>query len=117
MKSFPYHLSEEQRHRFIGGRRRYNAERHYEAINRRWQIIFYWAEHPMMSKADLARHFGVSRATITRDVKALQRQGRLTRYKTCPVCKRQGMDTGPDVATLVEVVSDLKRAYTRLGLL
>lgn len=59
-----------------------------------------------MSKADLARHFGVSRATITRDLQAIKREHH--RYRNCPVCGGL-LDTGPDIGTVMQVISDLKR--------
>lgn len=103
----------DQAHRFVGGRRRYNFTRQFNAISRRWQLLFTWAKHPHWTKADLARHFGVSRATITRDIQKIKADHE--HFVNCPLCKGTGrIDNGLDNATTMEVVSDITRAYGRI---
>jgi biotin operon repressor len=82
--ALPADLSGQALHNFIGGRRRINARRKAQATNRRYRLLFTWAKNPHLSKADLARRFGVHRSTITRDIQALKNDWRQAR--TCPLC-------------------------------
>lgn len=111
----PKNLKGDALHRFIGGRRRYNSQRKMAAIGRRWQLLFHWAKNPHLNKADLARYFGVSRATISRDIAILKQQDREGRHKQCPMCEGKGrIDTGPGVTVVAEVISDIKRSWPNL---
>ena len=59
--------------RAAGGRRRYNAMRQEQARQRRQQVAELFATYGLArgSGVAMARHLGVSEATISRDVKAL----------------------------------------------
>lgn len=90
---------------FVGGRRRVNAQRHHQAIDRRYRLLFEWRKHPNMCKADLARFFGVSRSTITRDVQWLKRH--FARGVVCSLCGQTRHDQNP--AELTEWLSEVHR--------
>ena len=54
-----------------GGRRRYNAQRQFVARMRRHAVLAYMAANGITAEGrgtELARHFGVSRATMCRDL-------------------------------------------------
>lgn len=111
----PPNLTADALNRFIGGRRHYNAVRQQKAIDRRFHLMFHWAKHPHLNRADLARYFGVNRSTITRDIQFLERMQNAARHKHCPLCQGKGrIDSGPATITLIEVISDLKRMDARL---
>lgn len=113
--AIPGNLTGQALYNFIGGRRSYNSRRQMIARTRQWKLLLLWAENPDLCKADLARHFGVSRATITRDVKAIKRRERAHRRQHCPLCEGTGsIDTGPGLGLQVEIVSDIKRSFARL---
>jgi hypothetical protein len=68
------------------GRRHYNAVRHLQAELRRGQVLELLMEHGFFSRGiqrRIARHLGVSRATICKDVRAILEEGRL---HPCPTC-------------------------------
>ena len=75
--------------RRAGGRRRYNAERHEEAIKRRLRILQMvganWVLNPRGMQTQLANALNVNRSTINRDFEALRVEWRHTRI--CPVCR------------------------------
>jgi hypothetical protein len=65
-------------HRRAGGRRRYNAarrqrqgQRRYQVYKLYWQLLSHRLLHPWGLGTILAHHFGVSRATICRDLQAM----------------------------------------------
>lgn len=66
--AIPGNLTGQALYNFIGGRRKINAKRKREAIDRRYKLQFVWANNLSWRRADLARYFGVSRMTITRDI-------------------------------------------------
>lgn len=103
--ALPSDLSGPALHRFIGGRRRHNAQRQAQAMDRRMHLLFVWRQHPGLSRADLARRFGVHRSTITRDVQWLKRHWR--QAGTCPICD-QPMP-GRDLVAEAEWLSDVAR--------
>lgn len=104
----PGNLSGQTLYNFIGGRRSYNAARQRTALQRQWRILFYWRDNPHLRKADIARKFGVSRSTVTRDIQALKAMA--NRWPACPMCHGHGrIDTGPDAVTLIEVTGDIAR--------
>lgn len=82
---FPFTLDTNDHHavhRFIGGRRHYNAVRQFRASFRRRRVAeLLLAEH---SQADIARMLGVHRSTICRDVAYLFEESR--REGICRVC-------------------------------
>jgi len=59
-----------------GGRRAYNAQRHLAAVARRdalrWSVFWLPAGVPRISQLEAARRFGVSAATICRDMATLR---------------------------------------------
>ena len=75
--------------RRAGGRRRYNAQRHEEAIQRRLRILEIvgakWVLNPHGMQTQLAKALNVNRSTINRDFEALREEWRHTRI--CPVCR------------------------------
>lgn len=75
--------------RRAGGRRRYNAQRHEEAIKRRLRILEIvgvdWVLSPHGMQSRLAKILNVNRSTINRDLEALRVEWRHTRI--CPVCR------------------------------
>ena len=66
--TFPGHLTGQALYNFIGGRRKINAKRQRIARDRCYKLMFVWANNLSWRRADLARYFGVSRTTITRDI-------------------------------------------------
>jgi DNA invertase Pin-like site-specific DNA recombinase len=67
-------LTKEQAFKRAGGRRRYNERRQEEARARRDEVsrlLDLYGERRRGTLAKIAREMGVSRATITRDVRAL----------------------------------------------
>lgn len=100
-------------YRFIGGRRNYNAQRQFRAIDRQFRLLYEWAKNPHLRQADLARKLGVSRSTITRDIQALKEKNR--RHKTCPLCRGMGrLDTGPGPAETMEFISEVAQTFGHL---
>jgi hypothetical protein len=69
-------------HRFIGGRRHYNAVRRFRAHLRQREVARLLLVG--YSQAEIARTFGVHRSTISRDVMVLYEAAR--REGACPVC-------------------------------
>ena len=50
----------------------------------------------------------------TRDVARLKQAGAASRRHQCPLCNGSGtIDTGPNLAVMVETVSDIKRSLDR----
>ncbi len=85
--------------RRASGRRRYNADRKLQAQMRRLEVASlmqrWGGGHGVQAR--IARHLGVSEATISRDVRALLQEGRATR---CPFCDRFAMgrpELGSDI--------------------
>lgn len=111
----PPGLSGDALNRFIGGRRHYNFMRQIDASDRRYRLMFTWAKNPHLSKSALAEMLGVHRSTITRDIQAIKRDGQARRRQTCPMCEGMGkVDTGPDLATMMEINSNLHRFYGQI---
>jgi len=81
--AFPRRLTGQALYNFIGGRRKINAKRQRAALSRRHQLQSVWANNLSWRRADLARYFGVSRTTITRDI-AWLRENETT--KDCLSC-------------------------------
>lgn len=106
--SWPERVSDRTAARRAGGRRHYNALRKRKAVDRRHKLLFYWARHPHMSKADLARLLGVHRSTVTRDIQALKAAE--SWYSECPLC-HQTHKTGMPLAAKIEWLSDVQRTY------
>lgn len=114
--AFPSGLTPDQRNRFVGGRRHYNATRQWAAIDRRYRILFTWINNPHLTKADLARQFGVSRATLTRDIQAMKRADRRNQFPACPLCDGKGrLNTGLGLAGMVELAADFTKMDARLN--
>lgn len=110
----PENLSDEALFRFVGGRRRYNTRRQIAAMERRHKLLFFWAKHPALTRADLARYFGVSRATVTRDVQWLKVQ-QVGRRRRCPLCEGTGkLDLGPGLVSQIETLGEVYRNFPHL---
>ena len=106
----PANLHGQALYNFVGGRRAYNAGRRFKALERRFQILLFWSKNPHLNKADLARHFGVHRSTVTRDIKRLKQDHQ--RFAHCPLCQGKGrIDTGPGAAVMAELISDATRDF------
>ena len=69
-------------HRFIGGRRRYNSWRQFNAILRRREVAQLLSQD--ISQTEIAERLGVHRSTICRDVAWLYEQARNS--QVCPCC-------------------------------
>lgn len=69
------------------GRRKYNALRRDQATFRRNDIALYLSEHVALVghgfQTSLAQRFGVSKSTISRDMKMIYEQ-----LQPCPMCHR-----------------------------
>lgn len=68
-------LTKEQAYRRAGGRRRYNLKRQDEARTRRDEVsrlLDLYGSKRRGTRARIARELGVSRATVTRDVRAVE---------------------------------------------
>ena len=82
--------------RAAGGRRRYNAVRQEAARLRRREILQYLADNGMSliaraTQAALARRFGVSQATISRDMVGIYGP-RMCPERSCPFCGSRALD-------------------------
>ncbi len=108
--ALPANLSGHRLHNFIGGRRHVNAIRKQRALNRRWRLIHAWRRDPSLSKADMARRFGVHRSTITRDIQALKRDWQ--RSHTCPLCGHRKLGRNP--IEDMEWTSEVQRSMPHL---
>mgnify|MGYP003380872827 FL=1 len=73
---------------FVGGRRRYNAQRQRAAAIRRHTVAAMLAND---YQADIARALGVHKSTICRDARAIG-AGQMWTAEKCPYCKRWYMN-------------------------
>ncbi len=69
-------------YRFIGGRRRYNSVRQFQALMRRREVVELLRKG--LKQAEIARRLGVHPSTISRDVSSLLKLARSDRV--CPCC-------------------------------
>lgn len=100
--------------RFIGGRRRVNAQRHYDAIERRYRLMFLWLDNIYLNQSDLARKLGVARSTVSKDIKALKKEA--ADFGRCPVCDAPyyPQDRRPQIEQ-IRAVSHAGRYLRRIG--
>lgn len=114
--ALPKNLNAESLRKFLGGRKRYNAQRRRVAELRRKLVLFVWESHPDWCQADLARFFQVTRTTISRDIKKLKADELIQRHPPqCPLCRGRGtLDVEGAVARVAKIISETERSFPDL---
>ncbi|NMR19761.1 MarR family winged helix-turn-helix transcriptional regulator [Cellulomonas fimi] len=81
-----------------------------------YPLLVHVSRAPGVRSSDLAAHFGVGRATISRQVRRLEELGLLARRADAADSRAQRLELTPDAERRVTTAQDARRAWLRAAL-